>query len=201
MYSYIDSILSYKNKKYESENKKIDKQQTKIYLDSCIVFVYDEYFENNSFLVELGKFDIRNINIEKFDNNGKENELKNIKVITSDICGLGKTYKIKKMIEKDKKQYYHFLLGGTLSKSIILEKLSSILKKIKNEIGKNYEKVAIHLDLKESKEIYIINEFLFSLLITKFYIKNENIFIFQKIYKFILKFQIVLTTFYQNLES
>ena len=64
MYSYIDSILSYKNRKYESENKKVDKNQTKIYLDSYIVFVYDEYFESNSFLFELGKFDIRKVNMK-----------------------------------------------------------------------------------------------------------------------------------------
>ena len=79
------------------------------------------------------------------------------------------------MIESDKKQYYHFLLGGKLTKTIICEKLLAILKKVKEEKGENYEKVAIHLDLKKSKKTSIINEFLFSFLITQFYINNENI--------------------------
>ena len=46
------------------------------------------------------------------------------------------------------------------------------MKKIKNE---NYKEIAIHLDLTESKEKSIINEFFFSIFITKFYSNNENI--------------------------
>ena len=50
-----------------------------------------------------------------------------------------------------------------------------LIKKLNKEYKDNYEKIAIHLDLKESKEISIIKEFLFSFLITKFYINIENI--------------------------
>jgi hypothetical protein len=44
MYTYIDSLLSYKNKKYkEWENKKnVEKSNTKEYLNSCIIFVYEQ---------------------------------------------------------------------------------------------------------------------------------------------------------------
>ena len=59
-----------------------------------------------------------------------------------------------------------------LTKRIIIDNLFGLLEKIK---GKEYKKIAIHLDLKESKEISILNEFLFSFLITKFYTCNENI--------------------------
>ena len=38
-----------------------------------------------------------------------------------------------------------------------------------------FNNIAIHLDLTETKEISLINEFLFSFLITKFYTDNENI--------------------------
>ena len=93
-------------------------------------------------------------------------------VITSTICRLGKTEKIKKMIKDAEKKYFHFPLGGIVSKSIIYDKLYKLMKKIKNE---NYKKVDIHLDLTVSKEKSIINEFLFSFLITKFYTNNENI--------------------------
>ena len=43
MYSYIDTILLYKNKIYnESKKNEIDKNKTNEYLKSCIFFVYDE---------------------------------------------------------------------------------------------------------------------------------------------------------------
>ncbi len=37
------------------------------------------------------------------------------------------------MIEESKKQYYHFLLGGILTKEVIYKKLSELLNKLKNE--------------------------------------------------------------------
>ncbi len=40
MNSYIDSLLSYKNKKYNEETKEnVDKSNTELYLDSYIVFL------------------------------------------------------------------------------------------------------------------------------------------------------------------
>jgi len=122
---------------------------------------------------------------------------KNIKVISSDVCGLGKSFKIKKMIKEEEKKYYHFPLGGKLTKNVIYQKISDLFKKIKkdikpqkdenkkSEVKENEEQndeeylkfnnVAIHLDLIETKETSLINEFLFSFLITKFYTNNENI--------------------------
>ena len=121
----------------------------------------------------------------------------NIKVFTSEVCGLGKSFQIKKMIKENNEIYYHFPLGGLLTKKDIYDKLSSILGKIKKDakIKKNEEKkknkkdeeiqeekenlefnnVSIHLDLIESKETSLINEFLFSFLITNFYTNNEDI--------------------------
>jgi len=147
----IESLLSYKNKVFnESGIEYCDINE--VYLKSCIVFIYNNKIKDKSFLVELGKFKAQEIgSLKKFNNNIKENIFENIevKVITSDICGLGKSHKIKKMIESDKKQYYHLILGGKLTKTIIYDKLLAILKKIKKENGENYEKVSIHLDLKE----------------------------------------------------
>ena len=172
MYSYINSILSFKNKIYnESTKNKVDKANTFEYLKSCIIFVYEENIKDKSFSIELDKFGVKEIgNVEK-DINEK---FENIKIITSDICGLGKSHKIIKMIEESKKQYYHFPLGGILTKEVIYKKLSELLNKLKNEKDE-YKNIAIHLDLTESQETSIINEFLFSFLITKFYINNENI--------------------------
>ena len=121
--------------------------------------------------------EIRLINEQNFDNENlrefNKSDFSNIKVITSEICGLGKSGKIKKEIKELKKKYFHFPLGGILNKNIIFNKLKNILEeRIKT---KNYEEVAIHLDLTESEETSVLNEFFFSFLITKFYKNNEEI--------------------------
>jgi len=55
--------------------------------------------------------------------------IKNIKVISSDVCGLGKSFKIKKEIDKEGKKYYHFPLGGKLTKKVIYKKYMIYSKK------------------------------------------------------------------------
>ena len=175
---YINKILN------ESEKNKVNYS-----FKSCIIFIYKQ---NNSFLNELEKFNIQEIgknegkkqrisfslikgNQKRNSPNKIDNEFENIKIFTSDICGLGKSFRIKKIIQSKNKEYFYFPLGGILNKNIIYEKLFKLIKKLNKEYKDNYEKIAIHLDLKESKEISIINEFLFSFLITKFYINSENI--------------------------
>ena len=96
--SCIDDLLLYKKEKYEEQTKEsVNKIKTQDYLDSCIVFVYEKKNENiTSFLNEINKLEI-----QKFkDVNGGDNqyisELQNVKIITSDFCGLGKSEVIKK---------------------------------------------------------------------------------------------------------
>ena len=233
MYGYIDKLLSIKLEKFKRINedkKEVDKEKAKIYMDSYIVFVYQQLDNESAFQQELGKYrkeqQTKNVKNQSFVNNEEKNEdeeekklgdlnisnisknsiasihenklLNNIKVITSDVCGLGKSFKIKKLIKESKKKYYHFPLGGKLTKNEIFKKIDSLFKKIKNDEKEKSEKskdkekidikeqeeysvfnnVAIHFDLTETKEISLINEFLFSFLITKFYTDNENIIYF-----------------------
>ena len=138
-----------------------------------------------------------------------KNIKENIKVFSSDVCGLGKSFQINKL-KKDNEIYYHFPLGGLLTKKVIYDKLSKLLQKIKddakirkdelkkkeskkdgeeqkddknkkdekeqkNDENSEFDNVVIHLDLIESKETSLINEFLFSFLITNFYTNNEDI--------------------------
>ena len=127
MNNYIDSLLSYKNQRYNEEtSQNVDKTNTQDYLDSCIVFVYDKQNRNiTSFLKELEKLDVpKNKDIAKNDkinqikfkdksqNNDLLSELGNINVISSDICGLGKSEKIKKIINDNNKKYFYFPLGN-----------------------------------------------------------------------------------------
>ena len=94
------------------------------------------------------------------------------------------------MIKSENKCYYHLPLGGILTKKIIFEKLFNLLNRIRKDASSknkneekyfekseniNYSNIAIHLDLLETRDISLINEFLFSFLITKFYIYNGDI--------------------------
>ena len=54
MYSYVDKLLSYKLEK--CENKKINKFDTKDYLNSCICFVYQNLENEYAFKNELDKY-------------------------------------------------------------------------------------------------------------------------------------------------
>jgi hypothetical protein len=56
-----------------------------------------------------------------------------------------------------------------------LDKLLNQIKKIIEKNNKKYEDIAIHLDLTDSEEISIINEFFLSFLITRFYKCDDNI--------------------------
>ena len=178
MNNQIDQLLTYKNDECnEGKNKNFEKKDTENYLDSCIVFIYDKKNKNNtSFLKEIKKLKEQKMEISKNFSNIDIKILGNIQVITSDICGLGKSGLIRKKIidSNDKKKYFHFPLGGILTKYIIFEKLKDLLDKI-NKHKYKYENVAIHLDLTESEEKSILNEFFFSLLVTKFYSNNKNI--------------------------
>jgi hypothetical protein len=201
MYNFLDELLIYKMDKYKESNKgkNIDKVKTKDYLDSCIVFIYEKKNAGLSFINEIGKLDKQDIQIDNNNPNEEnstqsENQIdtSNITVISSEFCGLGKTFKIKKMIEKKKQKYFHFPLGFILTKKAISTKIFSLFENIKKEKEKEIDnstenkekkenqkkpeiKNAVHLDLIESEETSIINEFLFAFLITKFYTNNETI--------------------------
>ena len=128
---YLSNVLSLKYKDYQEQTKyDVDKKNTRIYWDSCIVFIYDKHNYNTaSFLKEIEKYDIQDISCNTIidDKNDKFwSDLGNILVITSDICGLGKSEKIKKIITDENKKYFHFPLGGILSKDIIFNKLKII---------------------------------------------------------------------------
>ena len=175
MNSYIDQLLTYKKR-----DKKCEKKRTQDYMDSCLLFIYGKEYKDNliTFSKELKKLEQQQLNLDTIEKAIEKNknvflsELGNVEVFSSDICGLGKSGKIRKLIEDKKLKKFHFPLGGILSKKIIFDKLENLLNKIKLE---NYKDVAVHLDLTESREKSIMNEFLFSFLITKFYSNNENI--------------------------
>ena len=203
---YMDSCIFFVYKNLENETSFLNELEKYSNTNNKKNNIGDESFfqenekEQNHKLDDLDLSEISNasINSWNYKKNFEDNpNLYNIKVFSSEVCGLGKSFKIKKAIKENKEIYFHFPLGGRLSKRIIYEKLLQLLKRIKkdprirnkvqektnnkdeddekDEINLNYNKVAIHLDLIETEDISIINEFLLSFLFTKFYTNNEDI--------------------------
>ena len=120
-------------------------------MDSCIVFIYEKKNKDLSFIYEIGKLNKQDIQIDNHLNDTIEDskiqldkqiekDSSNIRIITSDFCGLGKSFKIKKMIESKKQRYFHFPLGGILTKKDISTKIKNLLEKIKKENEKDDSK-------------------------------------------------------------
>ena len=136
MNNFIDKLLTYKNKIFnENEEDHKEKNRTNEYMDSCLVFIYKSGC-NDLFLNEIQKLNPLpfprvskkynlNSSIEsEFDYNQKNLLYENTHIISSEICGLGKTTKIKNEIYAKKKKYIYFPLGGNLKKYKIYKKLN-----------------------------------------------------------------------------
>ena len=154
------------NKLIELIKKLYDEEHEK--MKSCLVILYTNK-EHNIFKSLESLNNKKSLNVTESDIKSLEIEDSKIKVFLSDHSGVGKSFKIRKAIEKDKKKYIYFPLGGIFNRKNIIERLKKL--KIEKNSG-------LHLDLYDTDEIDLLNEFLFSLLITKIYGQNEDIFYF-----------------------
>ena len=196
MNNLISQLLKFQLDKYNNNSsEKIDIKQTNKYIEPLIIFVYNVNKLKESFLNEINKFNPgeypkikENIsNISFSDGRSTKSSKKtlaeqleqkldqilksNTHIYCSEMCGLGKTEKIKYQIEKkSKKKWIYFPLGGKLSRKIIFEKVNKTLEKVKD-----IKNSAIHLDLYETEDTSILNEFLFSFCFTKFYANDKNV--------------------------
>ena len=199
---YLDSCIYFIYKNLENENSFLNE------LEKYTIKNNQKFSEESSLQGVPKNHKLNDLNLSNISNNSNNSwnskifiqnnpNLRNIKVFSSEVCGLGKSFKIKKLIKEKEEIYYHFPLGGRLSKKIIYQKLLQLMKRIKKdprikdkkdekkntkdeddekeEVNLNYNKVAIHLDLMETEDSALINEFLLSFLITKFYTNNEDI--------------------------
>ena len=184
MINLINELLTYKNNNFNKKNfgKKVEISDTHWYMDSCLVFIY--YEESSILLNELEKFNamifqMTNPNLFGIINQKldplREKLYLNTYIIQSEICGLGKSTKKKKVIQTQGKIYIYFSLGGNLKKNFIYNKLDKIIEEINNKTKNNYKDIAIHLDLFETIDYSVLNEFLFSFLITKLYSNTGDI--------------------------
>ncbi|OUM60841.1 hypothetical protein PIROE2DRAFT_13322 [Piromyces sp. E2] len=146
---------------------------------SCLLFIYAEGNRMDEVIMEIQKlpyhiyYDFKNDkekNTSLYNYNNRFKKLSNIKVYSSEICGLGKSTLIKNDFLKEypKYKYIYFPLGDNINKTEIIKKLLQLSGK----------RIALHLDLFSMNQIEIASEFLFSFLILKYYSQNENIFFY-----------------------
>ena len=160
------------------ENKKNSGEEIK----SCIIFLYQN--KKLDIITQITKNEYcSNFLKPKNDN---QNELKqsnlllsNIEIIYSDKTGVGKSTQIKKEVN-NKNNYIYFPFGGVLTRRIISERLLNLYKILKKKNENELKEIVIHFDLYETKQDFLMKDFLFSMLITKLYGNNENIFYLPK---------------------
>ena len=139
-------------------------------MNSCLVFVYSN---NNSEIVRhLLKSHYKIFGDDKIKSL-KENiyEGNDIEIYYSDREGVGKSTKIRRDTEKLGKKYIYFPLGGEFNKNEIFTRLKKL------NLTKD---VIFHIDLYDTEKIELLKEFILSLLITKVYKNNDDIFYFDK---------------------
>jgi hypothetical protein len=129
MNNIIDKLLIYKNKLFnEEENKNVEKIKTSEYMDSCLIFIYNDECDD-LFLNEIQKLSPpyfpyiekrHRLNSTMNYSSDDENEIDYIKsnpnnfiyenthIIASEICGLGKSTKIRSDIKKKIKYIFTF---------------------------------------------------------------------------------------------
>ena len=99
-------------------------------------------------------------------------EKDNIKVVSSEKSGIGKSNYIKNLIScSSNKQYLYFPIGGMFSQN----PRNEIFKRLENLDFNNKNKYSIHLDLNDNDDVDLMTDFLLEILILKSYKKNEDI--------------------------
>ena len=146
---------------YQKDNDKIN---------SCLIILFinkaSDIFKN------LGMKKYRNIfNVKRKVFDKEMYKGNDIEIVKSDKSGVGKSTQIKKEIEDNKKTWIYFPIGGVFTREDIIRRL----KKLKVN---SY--CVIHIDLYDTDQTSLMMDFLFSILITRFYGQNEDVFYLSK---------------------
>ena len=136
-------------------------------MKACLIFLYTskttDIYKNFISINNKKILHLKGLEEQKYE--GEE-----VEIIISDKPGVGKSETIKNDIKKES-DYKYFPLGGVLTKMEIIERLKEL---------KYDDNSVIHLDLFDTEQTQIMNEFLFSILLTKYYGQNDNFFYLSK---------------------
>ena len=139
-------------------------------MKSCLIILYTnnrtDIYKSLNLLRHKQDLNIKTEDVEslKIDDSNAE-------IISSDKSGVGKSTQIRLEIDKARKTYIHFPFGGVFKREEVVKRLKS----------QNFSKNSVlHLDLYDTDQTELMTEFLFSILITKLYGQNEDMFYLSK---------------------
>jgi len=112
---------------------------------------------------------IKNLDLDEFDINKLKGMLKetNIKIMKSDLCGEGKSYRIRSIGKKENLDYQYYPVSGVIDKFELIQRLKNL--------GLNNNSL-LHIDLYDCDNKDLTRSFLFELLIMKCVFHNEYFF-------------------------
>ena len=129
-------------------------------------------------------------NIKEIKNEKIED--KNLNIVFSDFSGVGKSTFIK---NKKKNEYIYFPIGGSFTKEEILKRLKNIDKE--KSINKKND-LLFHIDLYDTEQKNLMNDFLYFVLVTKTFAKDNNIFYLSRKIKIYLEIPNSFTNFFEK---
>ena len=135
-------------------------------INSCFVLIYEN--KNGDFIQEIQKMKKHQILVLNEENTHEIKLYENtVEIISSDSCGIGKSYYIKEKIKQEGKEYIYFPIGGDFSMLSIIYRLRCL------NINDN---CIIHVDLYDTINVDLMKDFLFSFLVNKLFYFDENMF-------------------------
>ena len=185
------------------------KEKSLIQTKNAIVIIFSE--EESDFHKLISKLkNINNFQFEQYKSNKKiDNTKENVEIVTSRCCGIGKSTYIKNGIHNE---IIYFPLGGELNRKQLVER-------IKNEVPNTDTNLIyiFYITLGQTKDIEILKEFIFKLLVfrrcdynnnVKYFSSNVHIKIeipndfinYFKLIKFLLLYKITNIFAYQNIK-
>ena len=167
----IKKMAAHKDLTRKKEKKDIDKVKEKDKKKQLKIndIKFDERKPSN------GDISIKLTTKENFERIKNDVKIENVTVYMSDVNGTGKSWAIKDDIKANNFEYVYFPFGGFLTKEIVYNSIKDLLKEIDEKYEEDKEKVCIHLDLYETEQKSIMNDFLLSFLFTKYYKNDENV--------------------------
>ena len=164
----IPDYLSSNQKTHLIKSLKKKAKQNCEMMKSCLIILFN--LKDTEFHHSILK--IKNIKLaENLSSFMKANlEDINVELISSKICGLGKSTIISKKAEKNRKIIY-LHIGGEMSKN---ELIQMVRKAFQDKVYSKSINYILHINLKQSNNTNLIKDFLFNLLILKKCEINEN---------------------------
>ena len=138
---------------------------------SCLVILFN--FEDSEFHQSILKIDnlklIKLPNIIDIESKISQQEI-NAEIISSKMCGLGKTTVINK--QNINGEIIYLPIGGDLTKEDLTQRIVNAFENVKIESNKKY---ILHVDFTQTDNTEIIKDLLFKLLILKKFENKENV--------------------------